>query len=89
MIKNRVCEIKVAVEYEDVNGFSYDALAYVLIDITYEICGIRFSIIECFDETGEPIEIPLDPLVKAQLETLAGQKALEKVQPVDFEREDI
>ena len=84
---NKICEINIIGEYIDINGFVYEYSAYVVVNNSYEVESTRFSIIECFDETGEPIEIDIDPIVIQQLECMAGAKALEKVQSVDFERE--
>lgn len=39
--------------------------------------------------SDNPIQMELDQSLKNQLESLAGMKALEKVQAVDFESEDI
>lgn len=87
-MKNTITEIRVFVEFKDSDGLYYEALAYVTINSSYEIEDIRFSIIECFDETGESTEVSLSKLIKERLEILSGNKALEKVQSINFEIEN-
>jgi hypothetical protein len=84
---NRTAEIKVVVTYL-MDSFEYEALAYVTINIQYEIEDVRLSLVECWDGHGDAVEINLSESMRIQLETMAGVKALEKIHSEDFKRED-
>lgn len=87
-IKNHTSEIKTQIHYEDVNNIVYNATVFVTVTSKYEINAFRFGGIKSYDKNDDPCKPEMIPKIREQLETLAGIKALEKVQPVDFDRDD-
>lgn len=88
MFKNKLAEIKVPIHYVDVNHTVYEGIAFVIINSSYEIQSVRFEDMKSWDKFDDPIPPDFSRLIKEQLETIAGAKALEKIQSVDFEVED-
>ena len=92
-VRNRVCQIEVACEWHDpVTHLDYDFSAKVIVSRSYEIETVDFLSIDVYGG-DEPLDhdvawvLAMQKPVKENLETIAGAKALEKVQYEDFARE--
>lgn len=78
--------IKVSCSYE-FDGVIYDFYANVIINSHYEVDAVQIMDIRTYDPSDHEIEIEITDLIRNQLEAIAAAKALEKIKPVDFERE--
>lgn len=90
LYKNRVAEKTQAVEYMDENGILWEASAKVLFNSQSEILGVRLEWLEGYN-TADNVVLTLDHLIKGTLDNIEihiGNKALEKLESVDFESED-
>ncbi len=90
---NRVCQIEVVGEWVDpVTNLEYDFLAKVIVSRDYDIEAVDFLAIEVYDgdvALDEDVAYILanHSAVKSNLEAIAGEKAIEKVQSEDFSAE--
>lgn len=92
---NRVCQVEVSAEWTDpVTNLQYDFSAKVFLSRDYEVQNIDFLSIDVYD-ADKPLDrdvawiLATGKTIKEQLESVATEKALEKVQLVDFDGEEI
>lgn len=90
---NRVCQIEVVGEWQDPqNGLDYDFSAKVILNRDYEVEDVEFTSIDVYDG-DHPLDydtayvLSNNKVIKEQLESVAGTKAIEKANSADFCRE--
>lgn len=82
--RNKTATLKVPYSYEDDDKNLYQGEALVEINKEYEIQHIELQGITAYNENDEIIEPAMSLTLISQIESIAGTKAIEQAQEIDF-----
>lgn len=80
-------QLTVEVEWEDMDGTTYDATATVTINNKYDATDITLDTVKAFNKEGNECSMTINHIIRRNLQSIAITKALEKVCDADFESE--
>lgn len=89
--RNRVAEVSVSYEFVDHNEITWEYKAAVQISTTHEILGVTLDFLEAFGADGNPVkkEDHLSLMIVENIKDQAARRAIEKIQSIDFEAEEV
>jgi hypothetical protein len=82
--RRRTVDLKVKFTFEDESKVMYCGEASVTINIGYEIEKVSILGLEAFDQNDLRVEPSMSLTLVNQFESIAGMKALEKIEAIDF-----